>query len=52
MTIPGLNLWMLPKTSNDTGMGFLMSEGDKIVTKREREMEKGIYPEKPDFLQQ
>jgi len=52
MSIPGLNLWILPKTSNETGMGYLMSEGDKIVTKREKEMEKGISIEKPDFLQQ
>jgi hypothetical protein len=52
MRVPGLNIWMLPKTLDDSGMGFLMSEADKIVTNRELDMENGRYLEKPDFLQQ
>lgn len=52
MTIPGFNLWLLPATSDSSGMGFLMSEADKQVTRREEEMEKEVYMSRPDFLQQ
>lgn len=52
MTIPGLNLWLLPKTSDSSGMGFLMSEADKQVARREEEMKKEVYMDQPDFLQQ
>ena len=52
MTVPGLNLWLLPKTSNDSGMGWLMSQADREVTDRENEIRQGIYRERPDFMQQ
>ncbi|KAH8819387.1 cytochrome P450 monooxygenase [Xylogone sp. PMI_703] len=51
MTIPGLNLWLLPKTSNDSGMGWLMAQADRLVTDREKDLQNGIYPDKPDFMQ-
>lgn len=52
MKIPVLNMWLLPKTSNDSGMGWLMAQADKLVTDRERDLQNGIYPDKPDFMQQ
>lgn len=52
MTIPVFNLWLLPKTSNDSGMGWLMAQADKQVTNREKELQNGIYPDRPDFMQQ
>lgn len=52
MAIPGLGLWLLPRTSNDSGIGWLMAQADKVVTDREKNMENGIYPDNPDFLQQ
>lgn len=52
MTIPGLNVWLLPATSDAVGMGFLMSEADKQVTRREEEMENQIFMDQLDFLQQ
>jgi len=52
MHIPVLNLWLLPKTSNDSGMGWLMAQADRHVTDREKELANGIYPDKPDFMQQ
>lgn len=51
MTVPGLNMWLLPKTSDNTGMGFLMSEADKQVTRRESGIQVGLYMDRPDFLQ-
>lgn len=52
MKIPALNLWLLPTYSNDSGMGFLMSQANKAVAEREDMIKKSIIPEKPDFLQQ
>jgi hypothetical protein len=52
MKVPVLNIWLLPKTSNDSGMGWLMAQADKQVTDREEELRNGIYPDKPDFMQQ
>jgi hypothetical protein len=52
MTVPGLNLWLLPKTSNDSGMGWLMAQADREVTQREAALEQGIYGGRPDFMQQ
>jgi len=51
MRVPVLNTFVLPKTADDTGMGYLMSEADKIVSKREVDMSNGMYLDKPDFLQ-
>lgn len=51
MKIPGLNLWLLPAMSNDSGMGWLMSQANKQVTEREAQLGNGIYPEEPDFMQ-
>ncbi|KAH8591657.1 cytochrome P450 [Bisporella sp. PMI_857] len=50
MKMPVLNMWLLPKTLNDSGMGWLMAQADRHVTEREKEMENGIYPEKPNFM--
>jgi hypothetical protein len=51
MTIPRLNMWLLPKTSNESGMGWLMAQADREVTQREEEMQQGIQRDKPDFMQ-
>ena len=51
MEIPKVNMWLLPKTSNDSGMGWLMRQADEQVTRREGEMEKGRYMENPDYLE-
>jgi hypothetical protein len=51
MRVPVLNTWLLPKTSDDRGMGYLMSEADRMVTKREQDEASGLTPDKPDFLQ-
>jgi len=51
MSIPGLNLWLLPKTSNESGMGWLMAQADREVTQREKEMREGVYRDRPDYLQ-
>ena len=51
MEIPVFNSWILPKTSNDSGMGWLMRQADEQVTSREAEMEQGNHMEQPDFLE-
>ncbi|CZR58264.1 related to pisatin demethylase / cytochrome P450 monooxygenase [Phialocephala subalpina] len=51
MKIPGFNVWLLPAYSNDTGMGWLISQADKQVTDREAQLSNEICPEKPDFMQ-
>ncbi|KAL3428258.1 cytochrome P450 monooxygenase [Phlyctema vagabunda] len=51
MKTPGLNTWLLPRTSDHTGMGFLMSQADHHVTRREKELQDGIYIDRPDLLQ-
>ncbi len=51
MEIPKVNMWLLPKTSNESGMGWLMRQADEQVTHREVEMEKGRHMEKPDYLE-
>jgi len=42
MTIPVLNLWLLPKISNDSGMGWLMAQADKQVADREENYERNL----------
>ncbi|KAK7700068.1 hypothetical protein SLS57_012214, partial [Botryosphaeria dothidea] len=45
-------LYFLPNMSDDTGMGYLMSQADKQVAGREQRIENENYSqEKPDFLQ-
>ncbi|OJD40783.1 cytochrome p450 monooxygenase [Diplodia corticola] len=45
-------LYFLPTVSDDSGMGFLMSQADKQVSERERRIEdEGFTQQKPDFLQ-
>ncbi|TAQ88093.1 hypothetical protein B7494_g3570 [Chlorociboria aeruginascens] len=52
MKTPILNMWLLPKTSNSSGMGYLMSEADIQVTRREKEIQEGSYAaSRPDFMQ-
>lgn len=51
MKIPGLNMWLLPTTSSHSGIGWLMSQADREVTTREKEIEQGIERDEPDFLQ-
>ncbi len=60
LQLPVVGLWLLPKASNESGMGWLMCEADRQVTGREgrnAEMEKGsaeerVGGERKDFLQQ
>jgi hypothetical protein len=50
--LPRIGLWFLPSVSNDSGMGWLMSEADRQVTAREKTNAQGTWSEKPDFMQQ
>lgn len=43
---------ILPKITDESGMGWLMAEATRQVTARDAETKKGIVPDKPDFLQQ
>lgn len=44
--------YILPKASDDRGMGFLIGQADRLVTERERRIEEeGFTQDKPDFLQ-
>ncbi|TGO41587.1 hypothetical protein BHYA_0019g00160 [Botrytis hyacinthi] len=52
LNLPGVASWALPKPSIQRGMGHLIHEADQAITQREYEISQGIYPEKPDFLQQ
>ncbi|PGH07083.1 hypothetical protein AJ79_06361 [Helicocarpus griseus UAMH5409] len=51
ITLPGIAARLLPKITDETGMGWLMAEANKQVSQRESEMSKGKLQEKPDFLQ-
>lgn len=52
MRLPVINMWLLPATSNDSGMGWLMCEADRQVTERERIINEEGFQGKPDFMQQ
>lgn len=44
--------FLLPKPSDERGMGFLVGQSDRLVTERERKIEEERFSqEKPDFLQ-
>ena len=44
--------YILPKASDERGMGFLVGQADRLVTERERRIEEeGFTQEKPDFMQ-
>ncbi|OCL10020.1 cytochrome P450, partial [Glonium stellatum] len=49
--IPAVAALLLPKPSDRSGMGWLISEANKQVTQREIAIEQGTYHGKPDFLQ-
>ncbi|PQE19206.1 cytochrome P450 17A1 protein [Rutstroemia sp. NJR-2017a BBW] len=51
MKIPGLAGILMPQPETHSGMGFLIKEAGIQVTKREKDLSQGLYPEKPDFLQ-
>lgn len=50
--VPGFAKLILPKITDDHGMGWLMGEANRQVNEREESAEKGTLPEKPDFMQQ
>jgi hypothetical protein len=52
LRLPIVGFWLLPTTSNDYGMGWLMSEADRQVTMREKQNEEKPFDGRPDFLQQ
>jgi hypothetical protein len=49
--IPKFGLWLLPSTTSQSGMGWLMSEADRQVSTREEENRTKPHDGKPDFLQ-
>jgi len=51
LRLPILGVWLLPTTSNDYGMGWLMGEADRQVTVREQQNKEKPYDGRPDFLQ-
>jgi hypothetical protein len=51
MKVPMLNTWLLPKTSDDRGMGYLMNEADRVVTRRELDGASGFKQARAGFLQ-
>jgi hypothetical protein len=52
INLPGFAALILPKITDETGMGWLMAEATRQVTGREAQMKKGVVPKKPDFMQQ
>lgn len=52
LTLPGIGSLILPKVTDETGMGWLIAEANRQVDQRETDMSKGIVREKPDFMQQ
>ncbi|KAF2032837.1 cytochrome P450 monooxygenase-like protein [Setomelanomma holmii] len=49
--IPHVGKWFLPAISDDSGMGWLMCEAERQVSKREKQVEEKANTSKPDFLQ-
>jgi hypothetical protein len=52
MKINGFASWVLPQTSDDSGLGYLMREADRAVSRRELDAANGRRSTKPDFLDQ
>jgi hypothetical protein len=50
--LPVVGQWFLPSVKNGEGMGWLMCEADRQVTRREAEGKGESSESKPDFLQQ
>jgi cytochrome P450 len=48
---PRLAVWFLPAVDNNSGMGWLMTEADRQVTSRERQIDEKSWAGKPDLLQ-
>lgn len=47
-----LGSMILPKMTDDHGMGFLLGQADRLVTGREKKIEEEMFSqEKPDFMQ-
>ncbi|QSZ32982.1 hypothetical protein DSL72_002566 [Monilinia vaccinii-corymbosi] len=51
LNLPGLASWLLPQTSNHSGMGYLIKQAESQIRDREYEISQGVYPAKADFLQ-
>jgi hypothetical protein len=50
--LPIVGLWFLPSRSNDSGMGWLMCEADRQVSRREEQNAEKVLEGVPDFMQQ
>ncbi|TVY54176.1 Cytochrome P450 monooxygenase gsfF [Lachnellula cervina] len=50
LPISWVQWWLLPKTSNESGVGYIMAQSDREVTQREK-MQLSINIDKQDFLQ-
>ncbi|KAF1943484.1 cytochrome P450 [Clathrospora elynae] len=50
LKLPVIGLWLLPATSNDSGMGWLMCEADRQVSTREKLNAENPSDGKPDFM--
>ncbi|CAN9185692.1 unnamed protein product [Alternaria alternata] len=51
LRLPVIGSLLLPTTSNDYGMGWLMGEADRQVTRREQQNKEKPFDGRPDFLQ-
>jgi hypothetical protein len=51
LRLPVINMWFLPKSSNDSGMGYLMCEAGRQVSQREKAISEKGFQGKPDLLQ-
>lgn len=52
LNLPVVGMWFVPAISNDSGMGWLMCEADRQVTRREIQIAEKSFHGDPDFLQQ
>jgi cytochrome P450 len=50
--LPVVGLWFLPSVKNEEGMGWLMCEADRQVSRREIQNKKSTFEGMPDFMQQ
>ncbi|KAF2854574.1 cytochrome P450 monooxygenase-like protein [Plenodomus tracheiphilus IPT5] len=51
LNIPVLGSWLLPATTKESGMGWLMCEADRQLTRREKQIAEKSFDGKPDFMQ-
>lgn len=51
LDLPVLGKWLLPENSRDSGMGWLICEADRQLTRREKNIAEKPFEGRPDFMQ-